>query len=152
MAKSIRPEILDRFVEAAVTDRFVYLSPDEIAGPARKQMEAVAEVVVGLTGLPRADFRARLKANLERSAAMSTAPGKAVSYIREGFHSITPYLIIPNAAQLIGFLKTAFGAEERFRVNRPGTETIMHAELKIGDSMIELADANPQVPPTPASM
>ena len=37
-------------------------------------------------------------------------------------------------------------------MNRPGTETIMHAELKIGDSMIELADANPQIPPTPASM
>jgi PhnB protein len=73
-------------------------------------------------------------------------------YIREGFHSITPYLIVPKVGQLIEFLKTAFGAEERFRVNRPGTETIMHAEVKIGDSMIEMADANDQFPPTPATL
>ncbi|HXO88769.1 MAG TPA: VOC family protein [Candidatus Acidoferrales bacterium] len=73
-------------------------------------------------------------------------------YIREGFHSITPYLVVPHVAQLIEFLKGAFGAEERFRVNRPGTEVIMHAELKIGDSMLEIADANDQFPPTPATM
>ena len=73
-------------------------------------------------------------------------------YVREGFHSITPYLVVPRVAQLIEFLKGAFGAEERFRVNRPGTEVIMHAELKIGDSMLELADANDQFPPTPATM
>jgi PhnB protein len=73
-------------------------------------------------------------------------------HIREGFGSITPYLIVPRAAQLIDFMKKAFGAEERFRVNRPDTETIMHAELKIGDSMIELAEANDQFPPTPATL
>jgi len=83
---------------------------------------------------------------------MSTAPGRAVNPIREGFHSITPYLIVPGAAQLIDFMKNAFGAEERFRIKRPGGEVIMHAEVKIGDSMIELADANPQFPPTPASL
>lgn len=82
----------------------------------------------------------------------TSAAGKAVNPIREGFHSITPYLIVPRVAQLIDFLKTAFGAEERFRVNRPGTETIMHAELKIGDSMIEMADSNDQFPPTPATL
>ena len=73
-------------------------------------------------------------------------------FIREGFHSITPYLIVPRAAQLIEFLTKAFGAEERFRVNRPGTQTVMHAELKIGDSMIEMADSNDQFPPTPATL
>jgi PhnB protein len=76
----------------------------------------------------------------------------AKKYIREGFHSITPYLVVPRVAQLIEFLKGAFGAEERFRVNRPGTEVIMHAELRIGDSMLEMADANDQFPPTPATM
>jgi PhnB protein len=73
-------------------------------------------------------------------------------YIREGFHSITPYLVVPRVAQLIEFLEGAFGAEERFRVNRPGTQVIMHAEVKIGDSMIEMADANEQFPPTPATI
>ncbi len=72
------------------------------------------------------------------------------NFIREGFHSITPYLIVPGAAQLIDFIKSAFGAEERFRIKRPGGDTIMHAEVKIGDSMIELAEANAQFPPTPA--
>jgi len=83
---------------------------------------------------------------------METAAGKAVNPIREGFRSITPYLVISHAPQLIEFVKQAFGAEEGFRMKRPGTEMIMHAEVRIGDSMIELAEANPQFPPTPASM
>jgi PhnB protein len=80
------------------------------------------------------------------------AAAASKKYIREGFHSITPYLVVPRAAQLIEFLKGAFGAEQRFRVNRPGTEVIMHAEVIIGDSMLEMADANEQFPPTPATM
>jgi PhnB protein len=80
------------------------------------------------------------------------APAATPSYMREGFRSITPYLIVPGTAQLIDFMKAAFGAEERFRVARPGSDAIMHAEVKIGDSMIEMADANPQFPPTPATL
>jgi PhnB protein len=86
----------------------------------------------------------------EMSRNEAAAPVK--KYIREGFHSVTPYLVVPRVAQLIDFLKGAFGAEERFRVNRPGTPVIMHAEVKIGDSMIEMADASDQFPPTPATM
>jgi len=74
------------------------------------------------------------------------------TFIREGFHSVTPYLIVPGAAQLIDFMKTAYGAEERFRVNLPGKETIMHAEVKIGDSILELAEATAQFSATPASL
>jgi len=77
---------------------------------------------------------------------------KTVNPIREGFHSITPYLVIPEASQLIDFLNKAFGAEEHFRIKRPGGEVIMHAEVKIGDSMIELAEANAQFPPTPQTL
>ena len=83
---------------------------------------------------------------------MAEAAGRAVSPIREGFHSITPYLVIPRAAELIDFMKTAFGAEEHFRIKRPGGDVIMHAEVKVGDSMIELAEANEQVPPTAATL
>ena len=85
-------------------------------------------------------------------AETKQAPG-AVRFIREGFHTVTPYLIIPNASQWIDFVKQAFGAEEHFRAKRPGVEDIiMHAEVKIGDSMIELADANPQYPATPSTL
>jgi uncharacterized glyoxalase superfamily protein PhnB len=61
-------------------------------------------------------------------------------------------LVISGAAKWIGFTKQAFGAEEKFRAQRPGTDTIMHAEIQIGDSIIELADANPQFPPMPMTL
>ena len=86
------------------------------------------------------------------STQESAAP-PTVSFIREGFHTVTPYLIIPHAAEWIDFVKRAFGAEEHFRAKRPGAEdVIMHAEVKIGDSMLELADANPQFPATPSTL
>jgi len=80
------------------------------------------------------------------------APATRPSYVREGFRTVTPYLIVPGTAQLLEFMKAAFGGEERFRVARPGSDAIMHAEVKIGDSMIEMADSNPQFPPTPATL
>ena len=75
----------------------------------------------------------------------------AVKPIREGFHSITPYLIVEGASNLVQFLEQAFGAKELFRVPRPGGG-IMHAEVKIADSIIELADATPQYPPMPTAI
>ena len=91
-----------------------------------------------------------------RQAGASAQAGPAEErppYIREGFHSITPYLIIAGAGKWIEFVKEAFGAEERFRVGRSGQEdVIMHAEVKIGDSMIELADAIPQYPAMPCTL
>ncbi len=75
----------------------------------------------------------------------------AVKPIREGFHTITPYLIVPGAAELIDFLKQAFEATEVFRANRPDG-AIMHAEVRIGDSMVELADATAQYPAMPAAI
>lgn len=83
---------------------------------------------------------------------MAATPERAVHFIREGFHTITPYLIISGAPQWMEFVKQAFGAEERFRVQRPEGGAIMHAEVKIGDSMIELAEANAQFPPLPGAM
>lgn len=152
MAKQTPSEQLDRIVEAILGPPDVSIAAMGSAGAFDAEWAPVTKVIVGVRGLPRADFRARLKSDLERRATMSTAPGKAVNYFREGFHSITPYLIVPNAAQLIEFTKQAFGAEERIRVKRPGGDTIMHAEVRIGDSIVELADANSQYPPTPASM
>jgi PhnB protein len=67
---------------------------------------------------------------------------RAVRAIPEGFHTLTPYLAVNGAARLIDFLKEGFGAVEKFRVNRPGSELVMHAEMRIGDSVLEVADAS----------
>jgi PhnB protein len=73
----------------------------------------------------------------------------SVNWKPERYHSITPYLIINNAEHLIEFLKQAFDAEELSRMAQPDGG-IMHAELRIGDSTLMLADATEQYPPTPA--
>ena len=63
----------------------------------------------------------------------------AVKPIPEGYHAVTPYLIIKGANRAIEFYKNVFGAKEIMRF--PGSNgTIGHAELKIGDSVIMLAD------------
>jgi PhnB protein len=62
------------------------------------------------------------------------------SYIPDGFHTVNPYLVGLSTARLMEFLKQAFDAEETFRMPRPDG-TIGHASMKIGDSMVEMADA-----------
>ena len=66
-----------------------------------------------------------------------------VKPIPEGYHSVTPYLIVDGASAAIDFYKKAFGAEEKFRM--PMGERIGHAELLIGDSHIMLADEFPDM-------
>jgi PhnB protein len=63
--------------------------------------------------------------------------------IPEGYHSITPYLVVKDAAQAIEFYKRAFGAQEVARMAGPGGKGIMHAEIKIGDSHVMLSDEMP---------
>jgi PhnB protein len=63
----------------------------------------------------------------------------AIKHKPDGYHSVTPYLSIKGAAEAIDFYKRAFGATELFRLVAPGGE-IGHAEIKIGDSPIMLAD------------
>lgn len=68
---------------------------------------------------------------------MTTATRK----IPEGFHSVTPHLSVTGAADAIEFYKKAFGAEEMVRLPMPGGgNQLMHASIKIGDSIIMLAD------------
>jgi PhnB protein len=63
-----------------------------------------------------------------------------VKAIPGGFHSVTPYLVVKGAADAIEFYKRAFGAVETYRHNSPDGNSIVNAELKIGDSIIMLAD------------
>ncbi len=67
-----------------------------------------------------------------------------VSHIAQGYHSVTPYLIIRGAAQAIDYYKKVFGATEVFRMDAPDGK-VGHAELQIGDSRIMLADENPSM-------
>ena len=66
----------------------------------------------------------------------------AVKPIPEGYRTYTPYYVVDGAAEFIEFLKKAFGAEETFRMPAPGGR-IGHAEVRIGNSMLMLADASP---------
>ena len=66
-------------------------------------------------------------------------PQPAASPIPPGFHTITPHLNVKGAAQFIDFVKAAFGADELSRSPGPGGK-LMHALLKIGDSMLMVAD------------
>ena len=63
--------------------------------------------------------------------------------IPEGYHSVTPYLAVKDAAQAIDFYKRAFGAQEVARMPGPGGKGVMHAEIKIGDSHVMLSDEFP---------
>ncbi|HEV3122876.1 MAG TPA: VOC family protein [Isosphaeraceae bacterium] len=65
---------------------------------------------------------------------------KQVKAIPDGYHTITPSLIIKGAAKAIDFYKKAFGAEELFRMPGPDGQRIMHSELKIGDSRLFVTD------------
>jgi PhnB protein len=67
-----------------------------------------------------------------------------VKPIPEGYHTVTPYLIIGGAAEAIEFYKKAFGATELFRMAQPDGK-IGHAEIKIGDSPIMLSDEHPSM-------
>ncbi|MGZ5442138.1 MAG: VOC family protein [Thermoanaerobaculia bacterium] len=66
-----------------------------------------------------------------------------VHHIPEGYHSVTPYLVIDGAARAIEFYKQAFGATEVMRMPAPGGK-IGHAEIRIGDSHVMLADEHPE--------
>ena len=65
-------------------------------------------------------------------------------FIPEGYHSVTPYLICKDAAKAIDFYKQAFAARELFRMPTPDGR-IAHAELKVGDSHVMLADEHREI-------
>jgi PhnB protein len=67
----------------------------------------------------------------------------ATKPIPEGYHTLTPYLALDNAAEAIEFYKRAFGAVELTRMNGPDG-LIGHAQIRIGDSIMMLSDAFPQ--------
>ena len=74
-----------------------------------------------------------------------------VQPIPEGYHTVTPYLIVSGVPQLIDFLKQAFGAEEMVRMAQ-SDGTIGHAEVKIGTSRVMMGEAGGEFKPMPTML
>ena len=75
----------------------------------------------------------------------------AVKPIPEGYHTVTPYLVVEGANRLLAFLEAAFGAKVLYRTDRPDGE-IAHAEIQIGDSRVMLSGSQPQWPALPCAL
>lgn len=74
-----------------------------------------------------------------------------VNPIRNGFHSVTPYLFAEGALRLIAFISDGLGGEEVYRKER-SDGSIMHAEMRIGNSMLMLGEAPDEFGPMPTSI
>lgn len=72
----------------------------------------------------------------------------SVKPIPDGYHTITPFLVVKDAAAFMEFLKKALSAQEIYRTNSDDG-TVMHAEMKIGDSMIMISEASEKFPARP---
>jgi uncharacterized glyoxalase superfamily protein PhnB len=137
----------ERFAEVVET---IVTRPDQAAVPKDADLAALFRVAVDLVDLPREDYRGRLLADLERKAE-TMKQTSAVPYVPKGFRSLTPYLLVSGADAFIGFLRRVFDAEEVFRMAGPDG-TIRHAEVRVGDSVLELADGIEGWPARPAAI
>ena len=144
MAKRSLSQQLDDLVEAVLLHSGAGPAPSAAAA----KLESLARIAADLRGLPRPEFKARLKLDLERSTRMATtaksvpAAGK-VRAIPVGYHSVTPRLLVRDAAAAIKFYQQAFGAKELTRFRMPDGK-IVHAEIEIGDSRVMLAEESPE--------
>ncbi len=75
----------------------------------------------------------------------------AVNPIPEGFHTVTPYLVCEGVDRVLDFLKAAFDAEETDRMVADSGR-IMHAQVRLGNSMLMLGEAKEGYPPRPATL
>lgn len=97
-----------------------------------RELNELVAVARELRGLPSEQFRAALKEEL--GGEMSSAVKQTKKVKREGFHTVTPYLIVQPAVELVEFVKQAFGAVESFRAT--GSAGGLHCEVTIGDSTV----------------
>lgn len=72
--------------------------------------------------------------------------------VPDGYHTISPYLVVDGAEKIISFMKEAFGAQVVHEPTMRPDGNIMHAELKIGDSMIMIADSSERAKATSVTL
>lgn len=135
MPKQDHAEELDRLVDAIIANPRAPLPAGSAAGA---ELASLAAVATQLCGLPREDFKERLKSEFEGRKSMSTAP-KPIAEVRA---TASPRLTFKDAAKAIEFYKRAFRARETFRFEAGGH--IAHAEMAIGDSILMLAEEWPE--------
>ncbi|MDH3892322.1 MAG: VOC family protein [candidate division Zixibacteria bacterium] len=75
----------------------------------------------------------------------------AVKHVPDGYHTVTPYLVVEGATKCIDFLKQAFNAQE-VEVHSTPEGVVSHAEMRIGDSIIMMGETKPEHPSMPASI
>jgi len=120
--------------------------------PAGPEVTELLRIAADLRVLPDEEFRASLKSELmnratqERQTMTTTA-----KHVRAEVNSLMPYLLPQNAAGLIDFMKQVFGAEEIARYPRPDG-SIMHAAVRINDSVIEMGEPQGEYKPAPAAL
>jgi PhnB protein len=118
---NVKVDQLDQIVDAVLAGSAVSDS----------SLRTLAELAAALRDLPDENFQKRLKSDLQRRATMNTS---TVAPVREGFHTVTPYIAVPNAPEAIDFMKRTFGAEVLLAQPTPGGG--FHAEVRIGDSIL----------------
>jgi uncharacterized glyoxalase superfamily protein PhnB len=126
-------ERLDRAIDAMLA-----APRGERPGDVDQEIAELLAIAVELRDLPRADFRANLKAELAEATLLSSESVEETASeslkIREGFRTVTPYIVVSDVHQEIDFLKRAFGAEGR--IHGLGSQGGYHSEYRIGDSML----------------
>jgi len=80
---------------------------------------------------------------MKRSAPRAKKTTKPLANPPSGYHTLTPGFCVRGALEALEFYKKAFGATERMRLLKPGGAALMHAELKIGDSLFMLGEEDP---------
>ena len=86
---------------------------------------------------------------MERDMDRPATRRMTVEHRPQGYSTVSPYLVVDGAEATIAFLARVFGAEELRRFPGPGG-TVMHAEVRIGDTVVMLADGQEAWPPVPA--
>jgi PhnB protein len=136
---------LDRAVDRIMSDR------DSQPPRVNSRIAAILRIAADLRDLPSEDFKARLKRDLvSRAKPLASAPIKT-SYIPTGFHTANACLVVRDAPRAIEFYKTAFGATELMRMDDPDGNLI-HAQIKIGDSPIDIAPEQGKYNRSPQSL
>jgi PhnB protein len=122
MPEHDRSEQLDRAIVSA-------LRGDALVIGADPELKSLTRIVTNLCHLPDENFRAALKNELLRRAAMTTSTSTAA-----GFRTVTPFIIHAQAPEMIDFIQRTFGAEELKR--KTGEAIGFYSEVRIGDSVI----------------
>src|SRR5438876_8772984 len=119
---------IDRLAQALEA---VLAGPGAPVSPADPELTELLRIAQELCDLPRPAFKARLAADLERRATMTAT---TTTPAREAVQTLTVYLAVRPAVELIEFMKRAFGAEELARTT--GSAGGVHAEVRIGDTKV----------------